>query len=292
MEEKSSELRWGVEQRLEFIDFRLFWDGTIRRGDIRQKFSVSIQQASIDINKYGESAPGNLTYDASKKRYFATADFKPVFYSPNPDRYLAQLRAIKDDVIKQEDTMIGEMPECGVVPIPARDVPAGKLKKFLLAIRTRQAMSIQYQSMNEKRPDPMWRLITPHALGSDGLRWHARAYCHLEERFKDFILSRCLRVGKFDEPHPDATVDKDWNTFFDVVLIPNPALGEAQRRTIELDYGMRDGSCTVSVRKALLYYFDKRMRLDVGEKHDRPKETPVIVRNRQEYDEALSSRTT
>lgn len=292
MTESKTAERWSVEQRLEFIDFRLFWEGTIRRGDIRRKFGVSIQQASIDINKYRDAAPENLAYDASKKRYFASANFKPLFYAPNPERYLAQLRAIKEDVIKQEDTMIGEMPECGVLPIPARDVPAGKLKKFLLAIRTRQAMSIQYQSMNENRPDPMWREITPHALASDGLRWHARAYCHLEERFKDFILSRCLRIGKFAEPHPNAKDDQDWDTFFNVVLIPNPAFAEAQKRTIELDYSMKDGNCTVSVRKALLYYFDKRMRLDVGEKHDRPKETPVVVKNRHEYDKALSFHTT
>ena len=32
---------------------------------------------------------------------------------------------------------------------------------------------------------------------------------------------------------------------------------------------------------------DKRLRLDVAEKQDRPKETPVVVANRAEYDAAL-----
>jgi WYL domain len=284
---KKAQEVWSVEQRLEFIDFRLFWEGTIRRGDIREKFGVSIQQASIDISKYRESAPENLVYDGSKKRYFAATRFKPVFYTPNPDRYLAQLRAIKEDVISHDETMIGDLPECDVLPIPARDVSAHKLKQILRAIRSHQSISIEYQSMNNKRPEALWREITPHALGSDGFRWHARAYCHLEEKFKDFIISRCLRVGKLAAAHPEAKDDEEWGTFFDVVLIPNPSLGEAQKSTIELDYGMKNGRCSLRVRQALLYYFDKRMRLDVGEKHDRPKETPVIVENRTEYEVAL-----
>ena len=283
---------WSVEQRLEFIDFRLYWEGTIRRGDICEKFGVSIQQASIDLARYRESAPDNLTYDTSKKRYFAATRFKPLFYTPNPDRYLAQLRTIKEDVIEPEETMMSDMPECDVLPIPARDVSAHKLKQILTAIRDGLSISVEYQSMNEKRPEPTWRSITPHALGSDGLRWHARAFCHLEERFKDFIISRCLRVGRLGAPHPHAKDDRDWNTFFDVILVPNPNFGAAQKRTIELDYGMKDGTCKLRVRHALLYYFNKRMRLDVSEIHDRPKETPVVVKNREAYEEALTLRTT
>ena len=37
----------------------------------------------------------------------------------------------------------------------------------------------------------------------------------------------------------------------------------------------------------MLYYFDKRLRLDVSERQDRPKETPVIVKNRASYDREL-----
>jgi len=31
-------IRWGVEQRLEFIEFRLFWEGGVRRADIINMF--------------------------------------------------------------------------------------------------------------------------------------------------------------------------------------------------------------------------------------------------------------
>jgi hypothetical protein len=41
------------------------------------------------------------------------------------------------------------------------------------------------------------------------------------------------------------------------------------------------------VRKALLYYFQKRLRLDVAGVLDNPRETPVVVANRTEFDSAL-----
>jgi hypothetical protein len=50
---------------------------------------------------------------------------------------------------------------------------------------------------------------------------------------------------------------------------------------------MQGGRSVLRVRRALLYYLNKRLRLDVAEKQDRPKETPVVVANRDEYDQAL-----
>ena len=42
MDQKTARLRWGTEQRLEFIEFRLFWDGSIQpRADIIDRFGVS-----------------------------------------------------------------------------------------------------------------------------------------------------------------------------------------------------------------------------------------------------------
>jgi len=43
-------LRWGVERKLEFIEFRLFWEGSVNRSDIIETFNVSVNQASTDLN--------------------------------------------------------------------------------------------------------------------------------------------------------------------------------------------------------------------------------------------------
>jgi hypothetical protein len=53
--------------------------------------------------------------------------------------------------------------------------------------------------------------------------------------------------------------DKDWTTFFKIILKPNPKLSPAQREVVALGYGMEDGVCGVPIRMALLYYFDKRL---------------------------------
>jgi hypothetical protein len=279
--------RWGTEQRLEFIEFRLFWDGGVNRSDITDRFGVSIPQASADLAQYQELDPENVRYDTSEKRYLPTITFRPRLLRPNAERYLAQLRALAEDVIAPLDTWIGPLPGVGVMPVPARRIGPETLRYFLAAVRTQRSVRIEYQSMNNARPEPLWRWITPHAFGSDGLRWHLRAYCHIERVFKDFIISRCLNVGEMGEPGAAFDTDVDWFTFFHVILVPNPKLSAAQQKTIERDYGMTGGKSELRVRQALLYYLDKRLRLDVAEKQDRPKETPVVVANRSEYDEVL-----
>ena len=280
-------MSWGARQRLEFIEFRLFWEGELNRNEITDRFGVSIPQASTDLSTYRALAPSNIEYNGSKKRYEATPDFQPQLIVPSAERYLAQLRAVSDAVITLADTSIAELPDLGLMPVPARRVDPLTLRAFLSAMKSQRSISIEYQSMNERRPAPMWREITPHAFGWDGFRWHARAFCHLERVFKDFIISRCLKLGKLGQAQGKASDDLNWNSYFDVVLIPNPQFSAAQKRTIELDYGMTKGKCIVRVRHALLYYFDKRLRLDIAAKQDRPKETPVVVANRRAYNRVL-----
>lgn len=279
--------RWGAHQRLEFIEFRLFWDAILNRADIIDRFGVSAVQASADLALYKELASNNLEYDPSQKRFVATSLFTPKIYQPNADRYLVQLKAIGDKVISVSDTNIGALPTIDAMPIPHRRVDPNILRRLLRAIRGQRGINAFYHSMNSKRPLPLWRDITPHALAFDGLRWHVRAYCHLESRFKDFVLSRILELGTEIESGKSGSEDVHWHEFFDVVLIPNPRLAEAQRETVARDYEMTDGRLLIPVRRALLYYFNKRLRLDVAEKTDEPKETPVILLNRAEFQRAL-----
>lgn len=287
MDKPAGKPRWGAEQRIEFIEFRLFWDGSINRSDIKERFGVSIPQASADLAQYRERAPENLRYDSSGKRYLPSDTFEPRILRPNAERYLAQTRALAEDVISPLDTWLSPLEEVGVTPVPARRVDPETLRFFLTAIRNELSVHIEYQSLNDTRPEPMWRWITPHALGTDGLRWHVRAFCHIERAFKDFIISRCLAIGQTGAPGAKSSDDVEWHTMFTVILVPNPKLSAAQQKTIERDYGMVDGRCELNVRLALLYYLDKRLRLDVAEKQDRPKETPIVVANKKDYDKTL-----
>jgi hypothetical protein len=44
---------------------------------------------------------------------------------------------------------------------------------------------------------------------------------------------------------------------------------------------------SLRVRYALLSYFNKRLRLDVAKRFDKPRERPVVVANKKEFKEAL-----
>lgn len=281
-------MRWGVEKRLEFIEFRLFWEGGINRADIMERFGVSVPQASKDLSLYEEQAPGNLFYDKREKRYFASPKFKPVFLKPEADLYLAQLRSLSDRELSADETWLSEIPEADAMPVPHRSVEVAVLRPLLTAIRQRRAIEILYQSMNPKRSEPTWRWITPHAFGNDGLRWHVRAFCHIDRKFKDFLLSRCIEARGEAEAGARPEDDVFWNEKFSVILSPNPALNENQRAVVAQDYDMEDGRVTVPVRKALLYYFQKRLRLDAIGTLDGAHETPVIISNRDQFAQALA----
>jgi predicted DNA-binding transcriptional regulator YafY len=141
--------------------------------------------------------------------------------------------------------------------------------------------------MNAIRPEAIWRRITPHAFGHDGLRWHVRAYCHIDSKFKDFILSRTFELRNEAVPGATSSDDTVWSTYFTVVLKPNPKLSDGQQEAVAVEHGMSNRRVEVSLRKAMLYYFEKRMRLDLADVSSRPQEAPIIIANRKEFNAAL-----
>ena len=283
MEKSGDRIRWGTEQRMEFVEFRTFWEGGVNRSDITQRFGVSVPQASNDLTLYQKLAPGNLRYDSSEKRYVPTGEFAPRYLKLDADSYLVQLKAVSDHVLNIDDTWIVRPPDFDGMPVPTRRVDPGILKRLIAAIRAERSIEIYFQSMNKNRAEAIWRRITPHAFAHDGLRWHVRAFCHVDRKFKDFIISRCRDLRDEGAPGAKPSEDHQWNEFFDVILKPNPDLTAKQRETIALDSEMTDGLSKTRVRRALLYYFEKRLRLDIEAGKDKPAETPVVIHNRDEF---------
>jgi len=253
--------RWGVERRLEFIEFRLFWEGGVNRSDIVTAFDVSVPQASKDLTLYQERAPQNAIYDKSAKRYIAGPDFRPLFNQADSDAYLQRLRARADGLSDAASSWIGSMPTTDMALTPHREVSADVLRGILKAIQDNQSVAVLYQSMNENRPEPEWRRITPHALGHDGFRWHARAYCHIDGKFKDFLLPRLFDASDFEAPGLHAAADARWETQYELAIGPHPDLTKGQRAAVEKDYGMVDGRLVLQVREAMLFYVLKRLGL-------------------------------
>lgn len=269
--------RWSQDRRLEFIDFRLRWDGRLNRGDLTDFFGISVPQASLDIAKYMELAPGNLTYDRSSRTYVASTSFSPLFPASDAERYLNELLAKCSGLNAEQNSFLAWAPPVATVPSPGRTLRADVLVGLLRAIREGCAIHVLYQSMTS--PGPTARTLTPHALAHDGFRWHVRAYCHVRKAFRDFVIARILEISGFDKAEVKSDGDKEWHTIVPLVLVPHPKLSEAHKRAVELDFGMRDGQVEFQCRQAFLFYALRHLRLDLHG-HVKPEAQQIALKNR------------
>jgi WYL domain-containing protein len=277
-----TKMRWSVEQRLEFIEFRLFWDGQLNRADLTEKFEISVPQASMDLSRYQSLAPLNIRYDNRLKTYLATAQFKPVVSSPTARYYLSQLRSIADEVLPAEETWMGWIPSFEIVPLVRRQLNVEVLRSAIDAIRRHLSIRVNYQSFSQ--PRPLWRWLTPHALGFDGFRWHVRAWCHEHEDFRDFVLARFLAVGESRAESIDLSTDREWHTKVTLRIGPHPKMKDGQRRAIERDFGMTNGVATIVSRVCLSYYVERQLALDLDPKYVPLERQQVVLLNRAEVE--------
>ncbi len=273
----SEGLRWETHRRMEFTEFRLYWEGRVNRGDITDFFGISIPQASIDLSKYQELAPGNIEYDRSGKFYFATENFQPLFYTPSSDDYLSHLKQVASGKISNENSIIKTIPENYLIPIIERPIPNEILKNLICSIKNKIDLNIMYQSMNS--PDPSLRWIAPQALAYDGFRWHIRAHCFLHGDFRDFAIGRIWEVASQRPSELGTKEDHKWNNFINLKVGANPDLSDNQRKTIETEYGMENGFKEVIVRESLLFYFLKKYGLEQNGSKKIAKSQHIILLN-------------
>jgi predicted DNA-binding transcriptional regulator YafY len=273
-------LSWGVKRRLEFVEFRLFWEGHVNRGDLIEAFGISVNQASTDLNRYLALSPDNMYYDKSAKTYVRGPEYKPRFLQPDASRYLSQLHSLAEGILEPSETWIGKLPSFEAAPTPTRGVNAKTLRTVVAAIHRKEEIEIKYQSLSS--PEPRWRWIAPHAIGFDGFRWHARAFCFDGDVFKDFLLSRILELRGARQTENSGDTDAEWAEHVTLEIGPHPDLSESQQKVIALDYGMRSGRTKVKVRKALLYYALKRLGLDTDPSARAPQDQQIVLLNREQ----------
>lgn len=278
--------RWSQDRRLEFIDFRLRWDGRLNRSDLTDFFGISVPQASLDIAKYTELAPTNLRYDRRSKVYLASSNFQPLYPSSDAGRYLNELLVQASGLGSDHSSFVAWAPPVATVPNPGRTFRIDVLVALLRAIREGCAMRVRYQSMT--RAQPTSRTISPHALAHDGFRWHVRAYCHTRNQFLDFVVARMLAVEGFEPSAASPDDDVQWHTIVPLVLIPHPELTESRRLAIELDFGMTDGQVEFHCRQAFLFYALRHLRLDL-DGGNRPEAQQIALKNRAEVERFTSA---
>lgn len=282
-------LRWSVEQRLAFIEERLFWLGEVNRSDLVRRFNVSLGQASSDISRYLALEPAGVAYDKSAKRYVANDDYRPQLAAPSAKRFLGELRLVELGTLAAGDTMLGTLPPFDATPVPERAIDPLLLRAVVRAIHEGTALDVLYQSLS--RPAAGRRVIEPHAVAYDGFRWHTRAFDRETATYRDFVL------GRLSKPKPAGAAasrpqdDADWHTFITLVIAPHPGLTTAQANAIAVDYDIRGKSARLRVRRALLFYALKRLGLDAAASARPAHEQHIVLLNHAEVAAALTKRS-
>lgn len=236
-------------QRFEVIELFVYWQGRVNTTHLTRHFQISRQSASSTLQRYNTQYPNNLIYCEFNKGYIAQSAFNLYHASQAFSRYQQLLNQDANCLAIEQ------------IEIPTRNPPQQLTQPILRAIDNHQAIDIGYTSL--QTPEYRDRIIEPHSLIFDGLRWHVRAFCRKNQTFRDFVLSRfngeavCEGAAQVDPAN-----DTLWHSYIEIEIEPDPRLTAAQQQVIVDDYQMIDNKLKITTRAALISYLLKRMHLD------------------------------
>jgi len=238
------------KQRFHFIEVMITWQGRVNASHLIKHFAISRKQASATFTKYVSNHPQSIVYDDTIKGFVADSHFSLIY----SDGEFSQYHTLVNHTAQPIFTSIVD------VSIPTRNPQPHLAQPILRAIDNKLAIDIGYTSLTS--PEYKDRIIEPHSLIFDGLRWHVRAFCRKNMAFRDFVLSRfngeVIHEGKATSKIED---DLLWHQHIDVHIIPDPRLSSSQQQVISDDYQMTNDTLLIPTRKALVNYLLKRLHL-------------------------------
>lgn len=265
------------QERLNFLEFRLFVTGQISRADLTSRFGISEAAATRDLAIYREEAPENLDFDQSLKLYRIGKSFRRYHLREiSSKRFLqALIHGIGDDF----GTTPGSMVAC---ELPAQmHAPSAEIAAAISrAICQNRVLRMEYFSASGNHG---LREIVPFSLASTGLKWMVRGYCRRKRFFCDFVLNRIKSAEVLWDMTPSEGEgkehDDEWNRVLKLELIPHPAAGDKHRTMTEVEFGMTDGTFTLRVRASLAGFVLRLWSVDCS-KEQRLVNLPLLLRNR------------
>ncbi len=284
-----AELKWATRQRLQYIEIMAFYCGVVARADVARAFGISDPAATKDLNLYGRLAPDNLIYRQALFGYTPAPDFNPIIADLSPELVLPM-------IAQNLASMGGPYGEQRIFGIPAESLPTPArlpgpaiTAQVLRAVAQKKKLLIRYRSLSERDLETP-RLIEPHSLCHNGLRWHIRAYSEESFDFRDFVLSRIEAAQMVDTPSESSgEFDEEWMETITLELAPHPGLPERKRLNLLMDYGVDIeegiGTITIEVRRALLGYLLQQLSVDTSPDHSlNPHAYQLVVANREEVE--------
>lgn len=266
------------------IEVIALWEGRLTTNHLCAAFGIGRQQASKDINTYNKViAPGNLEYDKHLKGYRPAVNFKPIVTTGDAGDYLHTL-SFNQDLAVTFQGLDFKATATQVLHAPARNVRPEVVRPLLTAARNQQRLECDYVSINA--PNREGRIIVPHTLVFNGVRWHVRAYCEKNGDFRDFVLSRFRGepelLGSSDKSAAD---DEAWQTEVKIRIKPDPRLSREQKQVIAEEYGMKRSQLVISTRGPLVQYTLQQLQIDPKMLDGRATAQQLIVANLEEIRE-------
>lgn len=246
------------QKEFKFIECCAKWRGKINATDIARQFNYSKGTAKRILQTYQFEHPEQFVYCSSNKTNIPTVNFN-LFYSSGD---LSELAKYQQNLFSLQPDQ--NQPHFAYVHSPQHFVEPALVANLLSAIEHNKRIEVNYISLRSTDYDG--RIIAPHHIVYDGLRWHLRAFDEKHQAFLDFNLSRFQGAGELEETitqPPNVNDDTEWQTKIDVIIVPDPRLNPAQKQCIEREYQMQNGQLVIKCRAALVKYLLLRLRLDV-----------------------------
>lgn len=285
-EKMAVDLKWATRQRLQYIEIKAFYCGSVSRSDVATAFGISDAAATKDLKLYGDLAPNNLLYNQRVFGFVPSDSFVEQFADLSPSTALPMIAGnLATSGGPYDDEPIYDI-AVDSLPLPARYPHKSVLAQITRSIKSGKKLEVVYRSLS-RRDSGDARIIEPHALINTGLRWHVRAYNQDTYDFRDFVLSRFERALLLDEDaESSAAYDDDWVELETVKLAPHPGLDDKQRLGLELDYGIRDKVLELKTRRALIGYLLQRLTVDTTKDHSlNPDKHQLVLVNREEIEQ-------
>ena len=176
-------MKWDEYLRFRLIETIALWEGKVNSAHLVRYFGIGRERASKELKAYRLLAPDNLHYNSSLKGYCPTDSFQPKFTQGQLTEY-QHLTADSCFLNNLSEITIG----FDALQLPIRSLSPQHVQPILQACRENLRLDIGYLSLSS--PDYQDRIIAPHTLVYDGLRWHVRAWCEKNLAYRDFVLSR------------------------------------------------------------------------------------------------------
>jgi WYL domain-containing protein len=249
-------MKLDTQSRFAFIETRLYWGEGVTARELAEVFGFARQTAQGVIEDYRRRHPEAIVFDASRKRQVAGKGFQPRYIRSNAGDFLDYVRgeAMLAHYRAQHDW--GELPFCDVDRLLRPNLRREPIQQVLLALNARHAVTLYYQS---KRNVQM-RDVSPHHLIFAGNRYHLRGYCHLQQAFLDFVLSRIIDAEPSAAEWVSLTEDKEWNTFVELRFKPNAGLPDEVQEALRCDFDFDEhGTRKIRCRQALAFYIKREL---------------------------------